>query len=167
MRTAIVLAVIACGGTARADLLGHDRLREHVDRMFARTDVRAMDAAQRDAMYLRRPLLTVGLLVPVLGTYRMEQAVFGELRPAVVIDWVLGGLAPVALGITALETSGRTRRIAAWSAIGLYAATRAAILVIGSLHISEYNRQIRLHLGAIERTAADRVVPGLMASTRW
>jgi hypothetical protein len=34
-----------------------------------------------------------------------------------------------------------------WTAVGLYAATRLGVVVVGNLHISEYNRMVRLRLG--------------------
>jgi len=168
MRLALVVGIVLASGAAHADMLGHDRMRAHIDDMFAHLDVGAMSAQQRRDLYVGRASLTLGTLVPVLGSYRLEHAVFGELRPsAIVFDWVLGGLLPVALGVTAFATSGRTRKICAWSAIGLYAATRISIFVIANLHVSEYNRQVRLHLGAVESSSRDRAVPALMATMRW
>lgn len=169
MRSVLIAAAVVAGAStpARADVLGHDRLRAHVDDMFAHLDVASLDANQRDDLYASRAAITAGLFVPMLGSYWLEHKTFGELRPsAIVFDWVLGGLAPLALGITALATSGRTRKITAYTALGLYAATRIGIIVIGNLHVSEYNRQVRLHLGAVP-TSMDRPVPALVATGRW
>ncbi len=164
----ISVAVVVCASTpARADVLGHDRLRAHVDDMFAHLDVATLDAQQRDDLYASRTAITAGLFVPMFGSYRLEHQMFGELRPsAIVFDWVLGGLVPIGLGVTALVTSGRTRKITAYTALGLYAATRIGIIVIGNLHVSEYNRQVRIHLGAVP-TSMDKPVPALVVTGRW
>ena len=125
------------GTPTSADLLNHELLRRHVDQLFA---------DQHDVPPAPRASLVAGTLIPGFGTYRVEQRVFGGLRPAgVVFDWGLGGIAPLTLGAIAIESSGRTREGCAITAIGLYAATRIAILVIANLHISEYNRRVRWH----------------------
>jgi hypothetical protein len=160
---ACVVAIAVAAPDARADLLNHELLQAHVDATFARIDVASLDDAGRERLYARRAGLVAATLIPGLGTYRIEKKVFGSLRPAgVIFDWFVGGIAPAALGITALATDGRTRTVCGWSALGLYASTRLAILVIANLHISAYNRAVRLHLGSI-----DSGHPALAASMRW
>jgi hypothetical protein len=145
MKSLVVL--VALYGTAHADLLNHELLRAHVDAELAHLDVAKLDADQREALYAPRLSLTVGLLVPGFGSYRLEQRMFGGIRPSgIVFDWVLGGAAPVALGVAALATDGRTRAICAWTALALYATTRAGMLVIGSWHISAYNHEVDIRL---------------------
>jgi hypothetical protein len=62
--------------------------------------------------------------------------------------------------------SSRTRRILGWTALGLYASTRVGILVIGNLHISEFDRYLGIRLTAIE-DAGGHAAPALAASTTW
>lgn len=155
MRRLAIALVVLSAGTARADFLNHELMRQHVAETFANLDLAKLDDAQREALYADRTTLTLGLLVPVLGTYRMEEKVFGGVRPAgVIFDWFLGGAVPLGLGITALATDGRTREVCAWTALGLYATTRLAILLIGSAHVSAYNEEVRGHLSS--RSHADR-----------
>jgi hypothetical protein len=150
----VTAAVLATSATARADFANHELLRAHVDDVLAHVVVGHLDADQRAALYAPRLSLTAGLLVPGFGTYRLEQRMFGGIRPAgIVFDWILGGAAPIALGITALASDGRTRSICAWTALALYATTRAGILAIGSWHISAYNHEVDVHLAGSGLTA--------------
>jgi hypothetical protein len=136
----VVAWIAASAGIARADLLNHDLMRRHVERVLAQTP----DPAQRQRLLAPRASLMAQTLVPALGTWRIERRVFGGLRPAgVVLDWGVGGIAPIALGVAALSSSGDTRHVLAWTALGLYLATRIGIQVIGNLHISAYNRLVR------------------------
>jgi hypothetical protein len=133
---AVALAIVLAASTSRADVLNHELLRKHVDQL---AEHGAVDEAPRVSLVLPT-------LIPGIGTYRVEKRVFGGLRPAgVVFDWGLGGAVPVTFGAIALGSSGRTRDVCAWTAIGAYAVTRLAILVIANLHISEYNRRVRMH----------------------
>jgi hypothetical protein len=140
----LALAILALvSGTARADVLNHELLRKHVGEELAHVDVASLSPAQREALYADRLSLTLGLFVPVLGTYRMEGKMFGVVRPAgVIFDWFLGGAVPAGLAIAALATDGRTRKICAWTAFGLYATTRIGVFAIGSSHISAYNDEV-------------------------
>lgn len=165
MKSLVVAIVLMSASVARADFINHDLLHAHVDRMFAGVDVGRLTPAQRDALYADRLTLMAGALIPVFGTWRIEDKVFGGLRPAgVIFDWGLGGAAPVGLAIAAFATTGTTRTVCAWTAIGLYAATRIGIMIIGNLHISAYNRAVSVHLGT---ATGDRLAPALVATTRW
>jgi len=162
-----VVAILLVGRAARADLANHELVRTHVAAMFAGVDVAALDEGQRERLLADRPRLNLALLVPIYGSYTLDHKVFGSMRPAgVLFDWILGGIAPAVLGLTALATSGRTRRICGWTALGLYAGTRLAILVVGNLHISAYNELVQLHLG-IATGPAGHAAPALVAITRW
>jgi hypothetical protein len=161
----VLVVVVVAAGTARADLVNHELLRAHVDHVFAGVDVPQLTPQQREALYADRLSLMAGTLVPILGTWRVENKVFGGLRPAgVIFDWTLGGFVPLGLAIAALATSGRTRAICAWTALGLYASTRIGIMIIGNLHISAYNHAVAVHLG---NATSDRIAPGLIATMRW
>jgi len=85
----------------------------------------------------------------------------------VLFDWVLGALVPVGLGLTALAgddaIAPNARSALAWTALGLYSATRAGVLVIGNL--SEYNLRVTLRLGAA--TAGGRLEPALSLNATW
>jgi len=111
------------------------------------------------------------MLVPVFGSVRLDDKVFGGVRPSgIVFDWMLGGIAPLGLAVTALATDGRwssrSRAILGWSALGLYASTRVAVLVVANLHVSEYNRYLRLRLTAAE-TERGRPTPVVTTSLHW
>jgi hypothetical protein len=137
---AAVLAAIAIGAAApaRADLLNHDLLRHHAEAVLARTP-----PERRGDLVAHRLPLVAATLIPVVGTWRVENRVFGGLRPSgVIFDWVLGGLAPLGFGVAALATDGTTRETCAYTALGLYVATRLGILVIANLHISAWNRAV-------------------------
>jgi hypothetical protein len=110
--------------------------------------------AVRDALHADRLTLSLGALVPIYGTLRIDRRVFGGVRPsAVVFDWIIGGLAPATLGVIALVDRDH-RDALAWTALGLYAGTRIGILVIGNLHVSAFNRavDVRLGLGGVAAT---------------
>jgi len=128
MRLLLALACVGCG----ADMMNNEALHAHVDDVV-RTE-RAPEHADRF-------LLNAGVLVPVLGSYRLDHQVYGDVRPsAIVFDWILGGLVPAALVATSFGVSGATaRRALRWTALGLYASTRVGIFVIGNLHITEYD----------------------------
>lgn len=137
-----------------ADILSHDRLRAHVATM----DV---TAKTRDDLDTSRAAFIATALVPGWGTYRLEKIVFGEVRPAGIIgDWVVGGALPLGLAIGAYAADDpSTRRALAWTAAGLYAGTRLAILVIGNLHISAYREALALRFSPAPGGAA--------VSIRW
>jgi hypothetical protein len=139
VRVPLALAILLVSPAARADALGHERLRAHVATM----DV---SHTTRDELDTSRATFMATALVPGWGTYRLEKIVFGGVRPAGVIgDWILGGALPAALAITALAVDDPdTRRSLVWTAVGLYAGTRAAIFVIGNLHISAYRQALDL-----------------------
>jgi hypothetical protein len=171
MRLAIASAVaiaIAIGlrpEIASADLANNEALHDHVDAL-ARTRVGVMGEV-REALFADRLTLSLGALIPIFGTYRLDEKVFGSVRPsAIVFDWVLGGAAPLVLGVVALEggaLSPHTRAIVGWTAVGLYAATRIGVLIIGNLHVTEFNRYLGLRLGVA-------AVPGaglVLATTSW
>jgi hypothetical protein len=71
--------------------------------------------------------------------------VFGSVRPsAIVFDWILGGLAPVAALVASFAVGDAGARSALrWTALGLYGGTRVGVLVIGNLHISEYDNYLQ------------------------
>jgi hypothetical protein len=136
VRTAVIVIVLLAA-TARADLLSHDRLRAHV----ARLDIAH---TTRDELDTSRVAFVVSALVPGFGTYRLEKRVFGEVRPAGIIgDWGAGGLVPAGLLVWSYYADDSdTRSALRWTALGLYAGTRVAILVIGNLHISAYRKAL-------------------------
>jgi hypothetical protein len=163
-----IAAVVVCTcAPARADLMNNEAIREHVDEVLADG---SLDASRVRALRADRLTLDLGLLVPIYGSIALDRKVFGGVRPsAVVFDWVLGGIAPAGLAIAALAGDGwshDTRTRLAWTAIGLYATTRIAVLVVGNLHISEYNRLLQLRLGAAAPISGD-LAPGVLATAAW
>ncbi|MGE0871511.1 MAG: hypothetical protein AB7P03_23330 [Kofleriaceae bacterium] len=163
----VAIAIALTGAEAQADLANHELLHKHLDDEFATLDLASLTPEQREELYAPRLSLTLGLLVPVYGTYRLDNRVFGSMRPAgVIFDWIAGGLVPAALGVTALATDGRTRSICGWTALGLYTATRIGTLVFGSLHLRAYNQEVKLRLSAAS-THASALAPALVAETHW
>jgi hypothetical protein len=152
--TCVVAAFVVAG--CGADLANNAAIHAHVNELVMRDREHAV-AADRLA-------LSAGALVPIYGTYRLDKRVFGSVRPsAIVFDWVLGGLAPVACLAASFATSGDTRTALRWTALGLYAGTRVGVLVIGNLHVSEYD-------GYLERRLADTSTGrtlGLALGARW
>lgn len=150
-RHTLVIAAITLisPAIARADLLSHDRLRAHVATL-------EITGHSRDDLDTSRVAFAFTALVPALGTFRLEKRVFGEIRPAGVIgDLFVGGIVPAGLAVGALVADDPdTRAALAWTALGLYATTRLAILVIGNLHISEYRRALDLRFTAAPGGAA-------------
>jgi hypothetical protein len=130
MKLAVValLGLAACGG----DMMNNAALRAHVDDLVAH--------GQRPPQ-LDHLTASAELLVPVLGSTELDRAAYGGIRPSgVVFDWVLGGIAPLALlGASFAVSDARARRSMRWAALGLYVATRVGVLVIGNLHVSEYD----------------------------
>jgi hypothetical protein len=165
----IAAAVVVCvGAPARADMMNNEAIHEHVEQMLAGVDPSTIDASRMRDLRASRLTLDLGLLVPILGSTMLDRKVFGGIRPsAVVFDWVLGGIVPAGLAVTALAADSHdTRTRLAWTAIGLYATTRIAVLVVGNLHISEYNRVLQLRLGATAPVTGD-LAPGLLPTLPW
>ena len=139
-----VLALLLATSSARADMMNDEALHAQVD-----ADVASGSAHPYDHLGF-----SLGALVPIFGTTRLDRAMFGDVRPtAVVVDWILGGLLPLGLAIAAVAVEDR-RAAFGWTAAGLYAATRIAILVVGNLHISEYNRYLHVRVGTVGSTPA-------------
>jgi len=148
---------------ARADMMNNEAIHAHIDRLLA--EGRPPDAG---ALRANRLTLDLGLLVPIYGSIALDRKLFGGVRPsAVVFDWVLGGIVPAGLAVAALAADSHdTRTRLAWTAIGLYATTRIAVLVVGNLHISEYNRVLQLRLSGAAPVTGD-FAPGLFATAAW
>jgi hypothetical protein len=165
-RVLVMLFLVAGAHAAHADMMNNEALHAHADEIAATAP---SDPAAREALYADHVTLSLGALVPVLGTYRLDHQVFGSVRPsAIEFDWILGGAVPLGLGIAAFATSGRTRAALAWSALGLYASTRVAILVIGNLHVGEYNRYLHVKLAVSAAETRDGgAAPALVATTSW
>ena len=142
MRAAPLLLALALAGCG--DLMNNTAIHAHVDDVLARDPAAATPAP--------RARLAAGALVPVLGSYELDHAVFGGVRPsAIVFDWILGGLVPAALVGGSFAVSGAGARDAMrWTALGLYATTRVAIEIVGNLHVTEYDDYLdqRTHASA-------------------
>ncbi len=139
MKALVLVVLLSLGGTGHADLVNNELLHTHVDRLVAQP---------HGDLFASHLTVTASALVPILGTYLLDEQVFGSVRPsAVVFDWVLGGVAPAALGAVALASHGEARAVTAWSALGLYVATRIGVIWIGNLHVAEYNRYVAIKLG--------------------
>jgi hypothetical protein len=139
------ILVAGCG----ADLLNNQGIHDHVAELVAHDPAAARPAD--------RLALTVGALVPIYGSYKLDHQVYGDVRPsAYVFDWVLGGLAPAALATASvLVGSPHTQRWLRWTAVGLYGTTRIAVMVVGNLHINTYDADIDQHTAS---TAPARVL---------
>ena len=150
VRRFAIAGLVLATRAAAADPLGHDRIRAHV----AALERAKLERASHVAFSLRA-------LVPIYGSATMESTVFGGVRPTgVAVDWILGGAVPAGLAIAALATDDRhARSILAWSALGLYATTRLAILVVGNLHMRAYNHAIDLRLATES--------PGVALALHW
>lgn len=159
--------LLVAARTASADFANNEAIHAHVDSLVASTDGAALAPDARRALRADRGTLTLGALIPIYGSYELDHKVFGGVRPAaIVFDWLLGGIVPAGLAITALASHGSTRSILSWSALGLYATTRVGVLIIGNLHISEYNRYLQLRLGVAE-SPRGQLAPALVAITSW
>ncbi len=131
--------------------MNNAEIHAHVDDVVVRDRAHAV-AADRFA-------LSAGALVPIFGTYRLDHRVFGSVRPsAIAFDWVLGGIAPVACLVASFATSGDARTALRWTALGLYGGTRIGVLVIGNLHVSEYDSYLARRLAETH---------GLALAVRW
>jgi len=126
------IAWLACAGCG-ADLLNNQAIHAHVD------DLLQHDPA--DARPADRLTLSAGALVPIYGSYELDHRVFGSVRPsAIIFDWILGGLVPAVLAATSFAVDDtHTRSWLRWGALGLYGATRLGVLIVGNLHINEYD----------------------------
>ena len=166
---AVVGLVAAHATPAAADITNNALIKAHVDALFAGIDPARVTPAQREALFAKRLPLSLGALVPVLGSYLVDRKVYGGIRPAAVIfDWIIGGLVPAVLGVVALASDGalstRTRTILGVTALGIYGATRIGVLITANLHISDYNRFVRARLAGQARPA---LAPGVIATASW
>ena len=171
IRMAVIGALLLASRVASADLANNEGIHAHVDAMLSHVDVAALDAGRRRSLLADRLTLNLDILIPIVGSCALEEKVFGGLRPsAVVFDWILGGVLPVGLGATALLGDGslspKARSVLGWTAAGLYASTRLGILIVGNLHISDYNRYVKLRLGVVESRGGS-LVPAIAASRSW
>lgn len=164
-----VVFALLVSRTAGADLANNEAIHAHVDDVVAHLEHGA-SAKHDPSLWAERLALNLGVLVPVYGSIRLDRKVFGSIRPAaVVFDWTLGGLAPAALGITALadtSLSEMTRRDLAWAALALYLTTRVGVLIVGNMHISEYNHYMKLRLGIAQSPVASNLTL-IVAGTSW
>ncbi len=168
---AVLLAAMATSRSARADLANNELIHEHVDAVTRNVDRASLDPVATRALMADRLTLSLGVLAPGYGSYVLDRKVFGSLRPAAVVcDWILGGFVPAGLGVAALAGGGAlspsTRSILGFTALGLYGATRIGVLVVGNLHISEYNHEVELRLG-VAPAAGGELAPALVASESW
>ncbi|MEO6776351.1 MAG: hypothetical protein ABI467_25640 [Kofleriaceae bacterium] len=125
----VAAALAGCG----ADVLNNAAIHAHVAELVAHDRAHAVPA--------NRWALTAGALVPIFGSYELDTRVYGGLRPsAIVIDWILGGLLPAAGAIASFAVDdAHTRTLLRWSALGLYGTTRIGVIVVGNLHVDEYD----------------------------
>ena len=88
--------------------------------------------------------LSAGVLVPIYGSYELEHRVYGSVRPtAIVLDWILGGLVPAGLATASFVVhEDSTCSWLRWAALGFYGVTRLGVLIVGNLHISEYDNYL-------------------------
>ncbi|MEO8843137.1 MAG: hypothetical protein ABI591_19560, partial [Kofleriaceae bacterium] len=128
----LAAALAGCG----ADVLNNAAIHAHVDELVAHDRANAVPAD--------RWALTAAALVPILGSYELDTRVYGSVRPsAIVIDWILGGLLPAATTIASFAVDdAHTRSVLRWSALGLYGTTRIGVIVVGNLHIDEYDHTL-------------------------
>ena len=127
-----------------------------------------VDDSARHSLLASRLTLSIASLVPVLGSYLLDTKVYGEIRPAAILfDWILGGLIPASLAVAALALNGETRAVLGWTALGIYGATRVGVIVVGNLHIGEYNRLVQLRLGMTAQAPNGRSGPALLAIADW
>lgn len=171
IRSAVVVGWLFASQTAWADLANNEAIHAHIDAVIAGINGATLDPDVRRSLLADRATLSLGALIPIYGSYVLDRKIFGGVRPsAVVFDWILGGLVPAGLGITALATDGslspRTRSILGWTAIGLYASTRLGVLIVGNLHVSEYNRYLKLGLGVAE-SPQGQLAPAIVATASW
>lgn len=168
---ALAGAISLAPRVASADALNNEGIHAHVDAMTIRADGAPFDASRRPSLLADRLTLSLEMLVPIVGSCALEQKVFGEVRPsAVVFDWILGGVVPLGFGASAIAGEGalspQARSVLGWTAVGLYASSRLGILIVGNLHITEYNRYLDLRLGVVEsRTGAP--LPAMVAARSW
>jgi hypothetical protein len=167
MRWLIVAVSATVARVAYGDLANNEAIHDHVDDVVRSVERAKLDPARRAALFANRLELSASALVPIYGSLQLDRKVFGGVRPAaVVFDWILGGVAPVTLAVIALEDtalSNRTRSICAWTALGLYTSTRLGVLIVGNLHVSEFNRYLALRLDVAATPASSMAV----VSTVW
>jgi hypothetical protein len=167
-RLAAFVAASLFASVARADFTNNEAIREHVDAEMARLASAPVDDSARHSLLASRLTLSIASLVPVLGSYLLDTKVYGEIRPAAILfDWILGGLIPASLAVAALALNGETRAVLGWTALGIYGATRVGVIVVGNLHIGEYNRLVQLRLGMTAQAPIGRNGPALLAVADW
>ena len=82
--------------TAAADFANSEAIHDHIDTVLGRLDLAKLDTDQRRSLRADRLSLSLGILIPIYGSYALEKKMFGGLRPtAVVFDWILGAIVPV------------------------------------------------------------------------
>lgn len=134
------------------DLTGQAVIRDHIDKQLAELDLATLDDAQKHALLVDPLCLNLNMIVPVYGSYILDTTLYGAVQyPAVIADWLLGGLVPLALTATALLGQAAfgelPRNIMLGSALALYLGTRVAVLLVINEHIHVYNDYMREQLG--------------------
>lgn len=160
----LLLAAAVC--VNGADILGVRRIKNHVEQVLANADTTSLSLERREKMIKNPVRLNVNMIIPIFGSVILDKTLYGEIRPpAVGGDWILGGIVPAGLTVGSLATRDnirvRSSNALLFTALGLYIATRAGVLLTINHHIKVYNGYMRLKLGL---PGGENIVSDLSAS---
>lgn len=155
------------GSPVFGEILGNGPLPDDRNKKLKAVDSHTIDDEELPRWLTDPQPLSLNMLIPVYGSYVLDNAVDGNIRPpAYVFDWSLGGFIPLGLILTANLAgdviSDERKRGMVSAAVGLYLLTRVGVFMVINDQIDHFNNYVRVRLEMIaEETAGINVKIGL------
>ena len=157
-----VIIFILCAFTIPlyANPTGTQKIKDNIDKKLKDIDINSLSMDEKKGMLADQVRLNINMLVPIYGSYVLDNKLYGNIRPpAIIFDWALGGIIPLGLVCTSLiwknRFSKRTVNILQLTALGLYLATRIGVLITINEHIHQYNKYMEIRLNINSETEKD------------
>jgi len=140
---------------AQSNAFHADDVRAYADTVMVTTNLNSISYEKNLKILKRRFPFNAAIAVPVFGTILVDMNMFGEVRRSAVLgDWLLGGVIPAGLALTAAladDMPGKSRDALLYSSLGLYSATRVIVCITINHHLITYNKHIKMRLGIEKR----------------
>ena len=146
---AAALAIVLLNAVA-GDLAENQEIIDYVDETLEDVDVSALSDDEVASLYANRVAFNFVALIPCIASLVIDTKIYGSPRPmAYVFDWFLGGAVPIALAIIAAFVEPTARDVLIGTALGVYGATRVAILFVINGHITTFNDEMARRLAEL------------------